>query len=412
MTSPRLADAAPHSGRSRKFGYLLLAFVALTLACFWLLQRYAVYIARLYDYDIQNPLLQFVLLLLIFALVAVGGGLLAGRLALRPENQLRLAFVVALVLAAVVAVYQSRFGMGPQQRETIHRLLKGANYLAVGLLGSFVGALFLTWRRYGLVEVIARPSANMVAAVTDGHRGLALADTTWDRARRALEILLSLAAITVALPISFFLTLAVWMQDPGPLLVAKVVVGRGGSSFSQLKLRSMRKDAEGATGPVPAAPEDQRVTRLGHLLRRTHIDEIPQLLNILLGQMSLVGPRPERTIFVARHLGQIRDYAKRHRVRPGLAGMAQVYGDYYSTPREKLHYDLLYIRRRSLGLDIRLFLEAMALAFFGWDPRRRHGSRPRHRRQDERFRQAYAALRGQAPPEPEEVEPEARGADC
>jgi lipopolysaccharide/colanic/teichoic acid biosynthesis glycosyltransferase len=122
------------------------------------------------------------------------------------------------------------------------------------------------------------------------------------------------------------------------------------------------------------------------------------LVNILLGQMSLVGPRPERTVFVVRHLDQIQDYAKRHRVRPGLAGMAQVHGDYYSTPREKLHYDLLYIRRRSLGLDVRLFLDAVALAILGRDPRRRR-SRPRHRRQDERFRQAYTALRGQAPPE-------------
>lgn len=399
MTLPHLDAAMPQPGRSRKFGYLLLAFVALTLASFWLLQRYAVYIARLYDYDIQNPLLQFVLLLLIFALVTAGAGGLAGWLPLRPENQLRLAFGGGVVLAVVVAVYQSRFGMGPDQREMIHRLLKGGNYLAVGLAGAFAGALLLTWRRYGLIEVIARPDQILLDAVREGHRYLLLADTAWDRSRRILEILLSLTAIAIALPISFFLVLAVWLQDPGPVLVAKVVVGRGGGSFNQLKLRSMRKDAEVATGPVPAAPEDGRVTRLGHLLRRTHIDELPQLINIFLGQMSLVGPRPERTVFVARHLNQIKDYAKRHRVRPGLAGLAQVYGDYYSTPREKLHYDLLYIRRRSLGLDARLFLEAVALAILGWDPRRRHRPRPRHRRQDERFRQAYAALRGQDPPE-------------
>lgn len=399
MPSTRQAEGASPR-RTRKFGYLLLAFVALALASFWLLQRYAVYIASLYDYDIQNPLLQFLILLLLFAAVTVVLGIGAtGGPRLRPENQLRLAFVGGLCLATVVAVYQSRYGLGPEARALGHRLLKGANYALVGLLGSFLGALVLTWRRYGLVEVIARPQAALVSQVRSAHQGLALADTAWDRVRRLLEIVITGAAIVVSLPISLGLALAIWLQDPGPLLVAKVVVGRGGGSFNQLKLRSMRKDAEGSTGPVPAAPEDQRVTRLGHLLRRTHIDELPQLLNIFLGQMSLVGPRPERTVFVARHLSTIKDYTKRHRVRPGLAGLAQVYGDYYSTPREKLHYDLLYIRRRSLGLDLMLFWEALVLAILGLDPRRHRRSRPRHRRQEERFRQAYAALRGQAPPD-------------
>ena len=398
MPSPLPAEGASPR-RTRKFGYLLLAFVALAVASFWLLQRYAVYVASLYGYNIKNPLLQFLILVLLFAAATslIGTGVTA-RLRLRPENQLRLAFIGGLCLATALAIYQSRYGLGPEARALGHRLLKGANYQLVGLLGSFAGALLLTRRRYGLVEVIARPPAALVAEVRRAHQGLDLADTPWDRARRLLELLVTAAAIVVSLPVSLALALAIWLQDPGPLLVAKVVVGRGGGSFNQLKLRSMRKDAEGSTGPVPAAPQDQRVTRLGHLLRRTHIDELPQLLNIFLGQMSLVGPRPERTIFVARHLDTIKDYTKRHRVRPGLAGLAQVYGDYYSTPREKLHYDLLYIRRRSLGLDLKLFWEALVLAILGLDPRRHRRSRPRHRRQEERFRQAYTALRGEEPP--------------
>ncbi len=190
MTLPRLADATPQPDRSRKFGYLLLAFVALTLASFWLLQRYAVYVARLYDYDIKNPLLQFILLLLLFALTTAGSGALATRLALRSENQLRLAFGSSLALAAVLAVYQSRFGMGPDQRELIHRLLKGSNYLAVGLLGAFAGALALTQHRYGLIEVIAHPEPDLVDRVREGHRHVQLAHTMWDRFRRMVEILL------------------------------------------------------------------------------------------------------------------------------------------------------------------------------------------------------------------------------
>jgi lipopolysaccharide/colanic/teichoic acid biosynthesis glycosyltransferase len=181
--------------------------------------------------------------------------------------------------------------------------------------------------------------------------------------------------------------------------VAKVAVRQGGRSFHQLKLRSMVKNAEAGTGPVPAAPGDRRVTPLGGLLRRTHIDELPQLINIALGHMSLVGPRPERTVFVHHHLATIPRYRLRHAVRPGLAGMAQVYGDYYSTPREKLHYDLLYIRERSLALDVKLFGAAVLMALFGLPPYRRHRQRDRlrQRHEDANWRRAYEALRGDVP---------------
>jgi hypothetical protein len=167
-----------------------------------------------------------------------------------------------------------------------------------------------------------------------------------------------------------------------------------------VKVAMETKNAEGATGPVPAAPQDRRVTWLGSLLRRTHIDELPQMINIAKGEMSLVGPRPERTIFVERHLQSIRDYARRHSVRPGLAGMAQVYGDYYSTPRQKLHYDLLYIRRRSFGLDLQLFMTAVTIGLFGIRPNRRHAVRRTARlAEGARWAEAYSALRGGGPPD-------------
>jgi len=190
----------------------------------------------------------------------------------------------------------------------------------------------------------------------------------------------------------------IWLQDPGPLLVAKVAVTRGGGSFRQLKLRTMIKNAEQSTGAIPAAPGDARVTRLGRLLRRTHIDELPQIFNILLGQMSLVGPRPDRTIFACRNLRTLPRYAQRHTVRPGLAGLAQVYGDYYSVPREKLRYDLLYIRRRSFMLDLKLLLSATLLALFGAGPAMSRGRRAfTEARQESRWRRAYEALHGGEP---------------
>jgi lipopolysaccharide/colanic/teichoic acid biosynthesis glycosyltransferase len=231
-----------------------------------------------------------------------------------------------------------------------------------------------------------------------GHEGLVLANDLWDHVKRAIELVLALILIVLSLPISIPLAIVVWLQDPGPLLVVKIAVTRGGRSFRQFKLRSMIKDAERETGTVPAAPGDTRITPLGRLLRRTHIDELPQMLNIALGDMSLVGPRPDRTVFAYRSLQTLPRYPLRHAVRPGLAGLAAVFGDSYSTPREKLRYDLLYIRRRSLGLDLKIFLTAALFALSGIGPGMNRGRRLYiQRRQDERWRRAYEALHGGAP---------------
>jgi lipopolysaccharide/colanic/teichoic acid biosynthesis glycosyltransferase len=380
----------PGGTRTRKFRYLLLLYAFLTVLSFGLVWRYTGRIASFYGGDIENAGIQFGMLFSIFALIALVAHPLLGLLPvpLRDENRLRLSFLAGATIGLVLALYQSRYGID-----------KLVNYLSVSLLGSFSAVLFLTHRRFGLIEVIARPEPETIATVRAGHAGLQLADTGWDKAKRFIEFVLSILILIVAAPLGLILAMAVWLQDPGPLFVAKVAVKRAGRSFKQLKLRSMIKDAEGGTGPVPASPSDQRITRLGNLLRRTHIDELPQLINVLFGDMSLVGPRPERTVFVERHLNGIRDYPKRHAVRPGLAGLAQVYGDYYSTPREKLRYDLLYINNRSLRLDLSLFAAAVVLALFGISPRRCLKGRPRHSRLEQRWRRAYQALRGDDAPD-------------
>lgn len=383
----------------RRFALLLLGWAVLTVAVFLAVFRYTQTLARLWNYDIENLALQFGLYFGIYV-VLTGFALVVIPwlpLGLKRENELRLAFLAGATLSLIVAIYQSRFGP-----------MSFLNYLVVGLLGTFVAALVATRRHYGLVEVIARPAAAVIEEVRRGHAGIELAPRPYDPLKRAIDALLALVIIVVSLPISVPLVLALWLQDPGPLLVAKVTVRRGGESFGQLKLRTMIKDAEGATGPVPASPDDGRVTRLGGLLRRTHLDELPQMWNIAKGDMSLVGPRPERTVFVQRHLRTIPGYAERHVVRPGLAGMAQVYGDYYSTPREKLRYDRLYIRRRSLDLDAHLFGAALFIAFLGVRPGARHRRRERARAREEgrRFDRAYRALRGEAPAEAPEEAPE------
>lgn len=373
---------------TRRFAFLLLLYSVLTVFTFWFVWRYTQRIRNAVG-DIEDGL-QFVIYFLLYCLIAVVVALALRPFADRDEIRLRAAFLVGGTLSLVFALYQARFGTG-----------LSLGYFGFGLLGTFAALLWATHRTWGLVEVVARPAPEVVRAVLAVHADVGLADTPGDKLKRVLELALSVVILLVSLPISVPLAMLVWLQDPGPLLVAKVAVRQGGQSFHQLKLRSMVKNAEWATGPVPASPDDQRVTRLGGLLRRTHIDELPQMINIALGQMSLVGPRPERTVFVHHHLQTLPRYRLRHAVRPGLAGLAQVYGDYYSTPREKLHYDLLYIRERSLALDVRLFGAAVLMALLGIPPARRHRRRESLRQGRERanWRRAYQALRGEAAPE-------------
>jgi lipopolysaccharide/colanic/teichoic acid biosynthesis glycosyltransferase len=372
--------------RSRSFG-LLLYFV-LTVVVFALVWHYMPRLARQVGH-IEYGWLRFGIYFTVYVLIALGTAWAVHRLPipLRREGTLRLSFLGATTLSLAVAVYQNRFGTG-----------LSATYFAVGLLGAFVGVLLLTHANFGLIEINAPPSADIVAAVLRGHEGLVLANDLGDHVKRAVELVLALLLIALSLPISILLVIVVWLQDPGPLLVVKIAVTRGGRSFRQYKLRSMIKDAERETGTVPAAPGDTRITPLGRLLRRMHIDELPQMFNIAFGDMSLVGPRPDRTVFAYRNLQTLPGYPLRHAVRPGLAGLAAVFGDSYSTPREKLRYDLLYIRRRSLGLDLKIFMTAALFALLGVGPGMNRGRRLYiQRRQEERWRRAYEALHGGVP---------------
>ncbi len=130
--------------------------------------------------------------------------------------------------------------------------------------------------------------------------------------------------------------------------------------------------AEEASGPVLAQEDDARALRVGRLLRKTALDELPQLVNILIGDMSFVGPRPQRTILVLLYLQTMPEYCDRHWVRPGLAGLAQVAGDYYLTPRQKLRFDRLYVQHAGLLFDLRLMVLAFLVVFWwrwrpGWE---------------------------------------------
>jgi exopolysaccharide biosynthesis polyprenyl glycosylphosphotransferase len=170
----------------------------------------------------------------------------------------------------------------------------------------------------------------------------------------------SLLALVLA-PVFLLAALAVRLTSPGPVLYRQERAGRDRRPFLVYKLRSMRVDAEAASGEVLAEVGDPRLTPIGAFLRRFRIDEIPQLINVLGGSMSLVGPRPERPGFVERHLAEVPGYAERFSVAPGLTGLAQVNGDYHSSPQNKLRYELAYIANWSLGLDFSILVRTVKI---------------------------------------------------
>lgn len=176
---------------------------------------------------------------------------------------------------------------------------------------------------------------------------------------RALDISASLALLALTLPLMLLVAVAICVDSPGPVLYRQERVGRRGRVFRILKFRSMKADAEAPGEAVWAAVGDPRVTRVGRLLRLTRIDEIPQAINVLRGDMAFVGPRPERPAFVAQLEAMIPHYADRAVVRPGLTGWAQVrlaYGASVDDARNKLAYDLYYVQRRSIWFDLRIIL--------------------------------------------------------
>ena len=187
---------------------------------------------------------------------------------------------------------------------------------------------------------------------------------TWtlQATKRALDLLAATVLLIVASPVMFLAALATRLSSPGPILYRQTRVGLHGRPFSVVKFRSMYQDAEARTGAVWAVANDPRVTPVGRFMRRTRLDELPQLWNVIRGEMSFVGPRPERPEFVAKLSEQIPFYGQRHAVRPGLTGWAQVRHEYTSTIEEsmqKLQFDLYYIKHLSLALDVFIILETI-----------------------------------------------------
>ena len=186
--------------------------------------------------------------------------------------------------------------------------------------------------------------------------------------KRVTDIIFAAAIMAVTWPIMLITAIAIRLESRGPVLYKQERVGLNGQPFSVVKFRSMRTDAEKDGKPRWATLNDDRVTRVGRFIRKVRIDELPQLFNVLRGEMSMVGPRPERQFFVDELIAKIPYYAVRHSVKPGVTGWAQVRYEYGSTIEdsvEKLQYDLYYVKNNTLFLDLLIMLETVAVVLTG-----------------------------------------------
>jgi sugar transferase (PEP-CTERM system associated) len=185
--------------------------------------------------------------------------------------------------------------------------------------------------------------------------------------KRSFDIIVTLALLILTSPILLATAILIKLDSDGPILYRQDRVGLGGRTFSLLKFRSMHVGAEGPGDPQWARINDSRVTRVGAVIRKTRIDELPQLVNVLRNQMSFIGPRPERPYFVERFCREIPFYNRRHLVKPGITGWAQIrfqYGASVEDARQKLSYDLYYIKNQTLFLDLIILIETVRIILF------------------------------------------------
>lgn len=186
--------------------------------------------------------------------------------------------------------------------------------------------------------------------------------------KHALDLLIASAGLVLLSPLFLIVSILVKIDSPGTAFFNQRRIGKDGKPFRIWKFRTMREDAESATGPVWASEEDPRITRLGRFLRKSHIDELPQLVNVFRGEMSLIGPRPERPEFIEKINGSIPHFNNRLKVKPGITGLAQVrysYGASIKDAARKLDYDLLYIKKMCWMLDIRILFWTVGRALTG-----------------------------------------------
>jgi lipopolysaccharide/colanic/teichoic acid biosynthesis glycosyltransferase len=287
----------------------------------------------------------------------------------------RLAFIIGFLIGLVILILFQPLLFFKNNSENVNNIyVEWSVYLFSTFTGAFFGGLLATWSRGELWENNSPPSRELEKEVLDKHLQIIGNPGSNSLLKRLMDLSLSIFGIVITLPLWFIISLFIWLEYPGPILFIKNSVTRGGRNFYQLKFRTMVPYAEIDSGPIQSKEGDLRILGMGKFLRKTALDEIPQLINIIKGDMSFVGPRPQRTVLVRGYLEVLPEYAERHAVLPGLAGLAQVVGDYYLTPRQKLRFDRVYIHNMNFGFDFKIIFLAFMIAFYyrwrkGWNGR-------------------------------------------
>ncbi|MCM3116386.1 sugar transferase [Neobacillus sp. MER 74] len=182
--------------------------------------------------------------------------------------------------------------------------------------------------------------------------------------KRAYDIFLATVGLIIAIPIVLLFSILIVIETPGSPFYVQERLGKNGKRFKLMKLRSMNMDAE-REGAKWAEVNDPRITKVGAFIRKTRIDELPQLFSVLKGDMSIIGPRPERPFFTAKFNKEIKGFENRLLVKPGLTGLAQVSGGYDISPSEKLRYDLAYIQNLTFSLEVKIMVKTFKVIFTG-----------------------------------------------
>jgi exopolysaccharide biosynthesis polyprenyl glycosylphosphotransferase len=256
------------------------------------------------------------------------------------------------------AVQEVLIAVDSREQESIIKIIDSINGLPVGIkilpdLYTVVGGQVRTNQIYGVPLIDIMPQIMQ----------------PWEESvKRSIDVMVSFLILAVGMPLWLVVAVAIRLDTPGPILYKQQRVGKNGRIFNVYKFRSMQQDAEKVSGPQWAGKKDPRITRVGNILRKLHLDEIPQFINVLRGSMSLIGPRPERPFFVEQFNKQIPLYSRRHAVRPGISGWAQVKHKYDETLEDvkiKLQYDLYYIENMSLRMDLKILLMTVYRVLLG-----------------------------------------------
>jgi sugar transferase (PEP-CTERM system associated) len=316
--------------------------------------------------------------------VVVGNGELAARIVRRGERAADCHFtVVALVDACIdpPKLERTDFVLGNMiDRETFasfvrrhraHEVVVATNnrrsFFVQQLLSCKMDGVNIVdygsfWEREGCrLDLDALQSSGEI--FSDGFRTEIFVNVV----KRTFDIIVTLAMLILTSPVLLATAILIKLESGGPILYRQDRVGLGGKTFSLLKFRSMHVGAEGPGDPQWARINDSRVTRVGAVIRKLRIDELPQLVNVLLNQMSFIGPRPERPYFVEHFCREIPFYNQRHLVKPGITGWAQIrfqYGASVEDARQKLSYDLYYIKNQTLFLDLIILVETVRIILF------------------------------------------------